>query len=164
MNGDKVTEEIKEIPLSADIICRRIIEMSQDIKCQPIDRVKRGKYDLQLDESPDVSGLAQLIVFVRYIANGKFVLLMCVALSGTCTGEDIFSAVDTRLHNYGLSWECCISIRTDGQWWILGEANEAVASGPPLKIGHIVSFRSRCFFRDHYEVGTKSGKYKIDSR
>ena len=39
---------------------------------------------------------------------------MCIVLSGTCTGEDIFSAVDTRLHNYGLSWECYISICTDG--------------------------------------------------
>ena len=82
MNGNKVTEEIKEIPLSADTICRRISEIRQDIKCQLIDRVKRGKYDLQLDESTDVSGLAQSIVFVRYIANGKLEeeLLMCLAL------------------------------------------------------------------------------------
>ena len=36
--------------------------------------------------------------------------------------------------------------------------------GTPLKIAHIVSFRCRCFLRDHYEVGTKSGKYKIDLR
>ena len=43
MNGDKVTEEIKEIPLSADTICRHIRGMSQDIKCQLIDRVKQGK-------------------------------------------------------------------------------------------------------------------------
>ena len=69
MNGDKVNEKIKEIPLSADIICRRISETSQDIKCQLIDRVKRGKYALQLDKSTDVSGSAQLIVFVRYIAK-----------------------------------------------------------------------------------------------
>ena len=56
-----------------------------------IDRVKRGTYALQLNESTDVSGLAQLIVFVRYIADGKLEeeLLMCVALFGTCTGEDI---------------------------------------------------------------------------
>ena len=81
--------------------------MSQDINCQLIDRVKRRKYALQLDESTDVSSLAQLIVFIRHIANRKLEeeLLMCVALSGTCTGEDIFSAVDKRLHNYGLSWE-----------------------------------------------------------
>ena len=43
--------------------------MSQDIKCQLIDTDKRGKYALQLDESTNVSGLAQLIVFVRYIAT-----------------------------------------------------------------------------------------------
>ena len=116
MNGDKVTEEMKGISLSADTICRRISEMSQDIECQPIDRDKRGKYALQLDEYTDKSGLAQLMVFVRYIANGKLEeeLLMCVTLSGTCTGEDVFSAVDTRLHNYGLSWECCISISLMG--------------------------------------------------
>ena len=63
MNGDKVTEEIKEIPLSADTICRNIRGMSQDIKCQLINRVKQGKYTLQLIESVNVSSLAQLIVF-----------------------------------------------------------------------------------------------------
>ena len=59
-----------------------------------------------------------MIVFVRYIANGRHEekLLMCVALSGTCTGGNIFSAVDTRLHNFGLSWECCISTCTDEAW------------------------------------------------
>ena len=33
-------------------------------------------------------------------------------LPGTCTGEDIFSAVDMSLQNDGLSWEQCISICT----------------------------------------------------
>ena len=61
MNGDKVTEEIKGIPLSVDTICRRISEMSQNIKYQLTDRVKRGKYTLELDESTDLSGLAQWI-------------------------------------------------------------------------------------------------------
>ena len=80
------------------------------------DRVKRKKFALQLDESTDVSGLAQLIVFVRYIIKGKpeEELLMCASLLGTCTGEDIFSAVDTRLKNDGLSSKQCISICTDG--------------------------------------------------
>ena len=49
---------------------------------------------MQLDESRNKSGLAQLMVLVRYIANGKLEeeLFMCVALSGTCTGEDILSS------------------------------------------------------------------------
>ena len=65
MNGDKVTEEIKGIPLSADTVCRHIKEMRQDIECQLIDRDKRRKYALQLDEYMDKSELPQLIVFVR---------------------------------------------------------------------------------------------------
>ena len=49
------------------------------------------------------------------------------------------------------------------QWWILGEANEAVASDSPffgtsLKIAHTVSIRCRCLFRGNDQVGTKSGK------
>ena len=105
MYGDKIADEVKQIPLSADTIRRRISEMSQDIKCQLNDRVKRGKFSLQLDESTDKSGLAQLLVFVRYIVNGKPKedLLMCASLLGTCTSEDISSAVDTRLKNDGLS-------------------------------------------------------------
>ena len=87
--------------MSADTIRRRISEMSQQtIKQSTIlnDSVKRGKFSLQLDESTDVSSLAQLLVFVRYIANEKPEedLLMCASLLGTCTGEDIFSGVDTR--------------------------------------------------------------------
>ena len=45
-----------------------ISEMGQDIKCQLIVRVKRGKYTLQLDESTDVSGLAQLDLY-RVVAR-----------------------------------------------------------------------------------------------
>ena len=147
MNGDKATEEIKGIPLSADTISRRISEMSRDIECQLIDRVKRGKYALQMDESTDKSGLAQLIVFVKYIANGKLEeeLLMCVALFGTCTGEDIFSAVDTRLRNYGLSWECCISICTDGAGAMVGKHKGFLARvsqiAPHINFTHCIIHR-----------------------
>ena len=94
MHGDKIADEVKQITLSADINHRRISEMRQDIKCQLNDRVKRGKFSLPLDESTDVSGLAQLLVFVRYIANGKPEedLLMCASLLGTCPGDDILSS------------------------------------------------------------------------
>ena len=65
MHGDKTADEEKQIPLSADTIRRRISKMSRDMKCQLNDKVKRGKFSLQLDEFTDVSGLAQLLVFVR---------------------------------------------------------------------------------------------------
>ena len=68
-------------------------------------------------------------MFVRYITNGKLEeeLLMCVALSGTCTSEDIFSAAATRLQNYGLSWECCISTCIDGAGAMVGKHKSFLA-------------------------------------
>ena len=56
------------------------------------------------------------------------------------------------------------NILSKRQWWILGEANEAVASAPSLENSTYSFFSLQMFFRDYYEVGTKSGKYKIDSR
>ena len=58
--------------------------------------MKREKYALQFDASTDVPGFAQLIVLVWYITNRKLEeeLLRCMAISGTCTGEDILSSGD----------------------------------------------------------------------
>ena len=55
------------------------------------------------------------------------------------------------------------------QWWILGEANESVASGSPFLGGPLENstysfILLQVFCRNYYEVGTKSGKYKLDSR
>ena len=111
------------------------------------DRVKRKKFALQLDESTDVSGLAQLIVFVRYITNGKpeEELLMCASLLGTCTGEDIFSAADTRLKNDGLSWKQCISICTDGAEPMAGKHKGFLARvlqvAPRINFTHCIIYR-----------------------
>ena len=145
MHGDKIADEVKEIPLSADTIRRRISEIGQDIKCQLNDIVKRKKFVLQLDESTDVSGLAQLIVFVRYIANGKPEEDLCASLLGTCTGEDIFSAVDTRLKNDGLSWKQCISICTDGAGAMAGKQKGFLARvlqvAPRINFTHCIIHR-----------------------
>ena len=50
------------------------------------------------------------------------------------------------------------------QLWILGEASEAVASGPPFENTAFSFILLYMFFRDYYEVGTKSGKYELDSK
>ena len=70
-----------------------------------------------------------------------------------------FSGYECKLHPV-------VSLST--QWWILGEANEAVASAPffwvPLENSTYSFISLQMFIRDRYEVVTKSGKYKIDSR
>ena len=81
------------------------------------------------------------------ITNGKLEeeLPMCLRLSGTCTGENIFSAVDTRLHNYGLSWECCISICTDEAGAMAGKHKDFLARvsqiAPHINFTHCIIHR-----------------------
>ena len=50
------------------------------------------------------------------------------------------------------------------QWWILGKANEAVASGPPSKIAHTVSICCRYLLEIIMKSGRKVGNIEIDSR
>uniref|UniRef100_A0A3P8SK73 HAT C-terminal dimerisation domain-containing protein n=1 Tax=Amphiprion percula TaxID=161767 RepID=A0A3P8SK73_AMPPE len=112
MHGDKQARELEAVPLSDGTISRHITDMAQDIKCQLIDRVKQGKYDLQLDESLDV-----------YSFDGTLNedMLFCVPLEAKCTGEDIFTKLDSKLKEEGLSWDVCISVCTKGAAAMLGK-------------------------------------------
>ena len=47
MHGDKLARKLESVPLSNGTIARRITDMAQDITCQLVDRVKKGKYALQ---------------------------------------------------------------------------------------------------------------------
>ncbi|XP_065675668.1 zinc finger BED domain-containing protein 5-like [Hydra vulgaris] len=52
---------------------RRITDISSNIKENVINEIKESPYfSIHLDESTDVSSIAQLIVFCRYIHNNKF--------------------------------------------------------------------------------------------
>ncbi|KAF7693189.1 hypothetical protein HF521_008505, partial [Silurus meridionalis] len=122
------------VPLSDGTVSRHITDMAQDIKCQLIDRVKKsGRYSLQLDESTDVSSIAQLLVFVRYIFEGKLheEMLFCTQLEGSCTGDDIFNKLDSKLKDEGLSWGECISVCTDGAGAMLGKKKRTKGTSPP---------------------------------
>ncbi len=89
MHGDKLARELESVPLSNGTVAQCISDMAQDIKCQLVDRVEKGKYALQLNDSTDVSNSAHLLVFVRYGFDGKLNedILFCTPLEGTCTGN-----------------------------------------------------------------------------
>ena len=52
---EEAAEKLKMVPLSDDIMCRRIDDMAQDIHDQLIDEIKQREFGLQLDETTDGS-------------------------------------------------------------------------------------------------------------
>jgi hypothetical protein len=67
-------------------------------------------YVLQLDESRDMGGLAQLLVCIRYIygeSNKQDILFWK-------PGEGIFKVLGRFVTSNGLWWSRCVGICTDG--------------------------------------------------
>jgi hypothetical protein len=78
-----------------------------------------------LDESTDVTNLAILLVFVRYINEDTGIaeeeLLLCCPLKERTTGEDIFSLTNACFAENEIDWSRCIGICTDGATSMTGK-------------------------------------------
>ncbi|XP_060796340.1 zinc finger BED domain-containing protein 5-like [Neoarius graeffei] len=91
--------------------------MSNDIREQLIQFIKNSPYyALQLDESTDIAGQAQLLTYVRYVRD-KLIeedVLFCRPLQSHTTGEAIFNVLDSFIRENGLAWDRCVGLCTDG--------------------------------------------------
>ena len=114
MFGPELEKEVKKIPLADNTIGRRIQHMSEDIKQQIkiIFKVENVMFALQLDESMDISGFSQLLVFIRFIHNEKIIeqFLCCQEMLMRTTGEDIFKIVNGFMKENNLLWTSCVEI------------------------------------------------------
>ncbi|XP_066941059.1 protein FAM200B-like [Macrobrachium rosenbergii] len=112
IHGEKMARDLESIPLSNNMVGRRIHEIASDILIQLMERVENVNYALQLHKSTNISSSSQLLAFIRYSFNGKLNedMLFCLALEEKCTGDDIFMALDKKLHELGLSWDRCVGI------------------------------------------------------
>ena len=101
--GDKSEKEIKSILISNNTVTYRIDEMSQWVENRIIERVIESSFfSLQLNESTDVQGLCQLLVFVRYVWNSEpRENMLCEPISRS-TSKEIFYTVDTYIRTKGL--------------------------------------------------------------
>uniref|UniRef100_A0A667XAV2 C2H2-type domain-containing protein n=1 Tax=Myripristis murdjan TaxID=586833 RepID=A0A667XAV2_9TELE len=119
MVDKKAADAVRSVPLSNDTICHRVDEMASDIAQQVTDKLKRaGSFAVQLDESTDVNGEAQLVMFARFkddtVDDIVEHIVFCKPLAEKTTGEDIFNLIDCFFTEHELDWKLCSHVCTDG--------------------------------------------------
>ena len=109
---------------------RRIDDTSADTESLVLEKICCSeKYALQLDESTDISGHAQLMANVRFV-DGETIrenFLFCKAMPDKTTGEEIFRVTSEYLEQGGLQWLSCVSMCTDGAAAMVGRIKSVVS-------------------------------------
>ena len=125
----KCATKLKEILLSNNTVSRRVDEILNDIKAQLLERLKQTYFAIQLDESTDIAGQAQLLVYVRYCWGEKMIkdFMFCYEMQCRTTGLDVFNVFCDFFSQSELSWDRCVGICTDGAALMTGKHSGAVA-------------------------------------
>ncbi|GFX84157.1 SCAN domain-containing protein 3 [Trichonephila clavipes] len=129
MIGGSADIDICKIPLSNDTIQRRIKDMSENIEQNTAKTLANLNFALQVDETTDITGNAQLIAFVRFIHENDIInqFLCCRELPDFTTGKHIFQVISSYLEEIKVSWKSCIGICTDGAPAMTGHLKGFVA-------------------------------------
>jgi hypothetical protein len=104
--------------------------MSLDVESQVIANIKEADFfAIQLDESTDITGKAQLLAASRLVCNGDITeqFLFYKPFPETTTGQDILDVVASYFSSQHLSWKLCISICMDDAPFMSGSLKEFVA-------------------------------------
>lgn len=130
-NKSEIVAAIESLQLSSRTVTRRVETMSRDVFSQlKTDLEECCYFSLQLDESIDATGTAQLAVFVRMVFNNftvKEELLKVISLKGHTRGEDVFFAVKQLILSEKIPIQKLVSITTDGAPALRGSKNGFLA-------------------------------------
>ena len=120
-----IQRAFKDIPLSARTVARRADMLSSNIEAQLDEDIRKSEFvSLALDESTDITGSAQLCIFIRYVFENSIMkeeLLELVSLPKTTTRQDISDALIEVLKKHHVPLDKISSIATDGAASMVGK-------------------------------------------
>ncbi|XP_034297753.1 general transcription factor II-I repeat domain-containing protein 2-like [Pantherophis guttatus] len=118
------------VSLSRNTVADQICELATDLQVQLFEKGKDFiAYSLAVDKSTDITGMAQLTVFIRGVDSSLCVteeLLDMRSMHGTITGKDIFEAVSKCVNDMKLPWDKLTGLTTDGAPLMCGEESGLV--------------------------------------
>ncbi|XP_063294419.1 general transcription factor II-I repeat domain-containing protein 2B-like isoform X2 [Pelobates fuscus] len=115
--NEDLAKHFESVSLSHQTVARRISVMDQYVNRKVHNVITDCAYfSVALDENTDITGISQLIIFIRTV-NDNFEtseeLLKLTSLQGTRKEEDIYNEVKCAVAEYG-GFKKCTSIITDG--------------------------------------------------
>ncbi|UYV73035.1 EPM2AIP1, partial [Cordylochernes scorpioides] len=122
---------LKTVSMSANTVARRVENIAENISSQLFDKNGHVEwFSLALDESTDVSDIAQVLIYIRGVDKSYEVheeLLDMYSIHGTTTGTDIFKGVEMAINKKNLRWKNLKCITTDGGKNMSGKDKGVVA-------------------------------------
>ena len=110
-------KQFKSIRLSRNTVANRVIEIASNLRGQLRSVALNFEDFFAIDESADLTDIAQLAVFIRG-CNGNMPiteeLLEVIPMHGTTTGYDIFDTFNIAIKKYNLPMNKLVSLATDG--------------------------------------------------
>ncbi|XP_056123007.1 protein FAM200C-like [Rhinichthys klamathensis goyatoka] len=129
-NKDKIIQKIEEMPFSARTVHDRALVMARQIEEMQINDISSGSYfSFSLDESTDVSNIAQLSIIGRYVTGDtvREESLVVLPMKDTTRGEDVLKSLMDFAAEKKLPLNKLISVCTDGAPSMLGKHKGFVA-------------------------------------
>ena len=124
-------QAFENISLTRNTVADRISDLSADLGNQLKCKVKSFiAFSIAIDESTDITDVAQLAIFIRGVddtltVTEEFVEL--VPMMATTTAADIFTALVDALERIGVDWSRAVSLATDGAPSMIGRKAGVVA-------------------------------------
>lgn len=121
----------KDISLTRNTVVEWIDEMSSDLKQQmKSESSKFEHFSIAIDETIDMSGIAQLVIFMKACDNKLNIyeeLVDLIPMHDTTASQDIFEKIEQIFDEYNFNLSRLVCLSTDGAANTIGRHNGVVA-------------------------------------